>query len=58
VRAFQRAGFWIVRERKHIILTNGQRTLTLPRANPIKANTMGAIVQDSGLTVDEFKALL
>jgi predicted RNA binding protein YcfA (HicA-like mRNA interferase family) len=58
IRALKHAGYWVIREKKHTILTNGQRTLTVPRHNPIKANTMGAIVQDAGLTVEQFKALL
>jgi len=37
---------------------NGQRILTIPRHNPVNAITMGGIVRDAGLTIDEFKALL
>jgi len=54
VKAFQKAGFWIAREGKH----NGERIITIPRANPVDAFTMGGIVKDSGLTIDEFKKLL
>jgi hypothetical protein len=39
-------------------LTDGVRILTIPRANPINAHTMGGIVRDAGLTADEFKKLL
>mgnify|MGYP001558045284 CR=1 FL=1 len=58
VKAFQKAGFWIAREGKHITMTNGERIITIPRANPVDAFTMGGIVKDSGLTIDEFKKLL
>lgn len=58
VSAFQRAGFWIARERKHTIMTNGTAIISIPRANPINSITMGCIVRDAGLTVEEFKALL
>lgn len=58
VRAFERAGFTIVREGKHIVMSDGVRILTIPRANPINAYTMGGIVKDAGLTVQEFKKLL
>jgi len=58
VKAFQKAGFWIARKGKHITMTNGNRIITVPRANPVDAFTMGGIVNDSGLTIDEFKALL
>jgi hypothetical protein len=39
-------------------MTNGQRILTIPRHDPVNAYTMGGIVQDAGLTIDEFKQLL
>ncbi len=37
---------------------DGRRILTIPRGTPINAYTMGGIVQDAGLTIDEFKRLL
>ena len=58
VKAFQKAGFWIAREGKHITMTNGERIITIPRANPVDAFTMAGIVKDSGLTIDDFKKLL
>jgi predicted RNA binding protein YcfA (HicA-like mRNA interferase family) len=58
VRAFQKAGFVIARQGKHIIMRRGDRRIVLPRANPINALTMGGIVRDAGLTIDEFRALL
>ncbi|MBI4619243.1 MAG: hypothetical protein HY739_03620 [Desulfobacterales bacterium] len=58
VKAFQKAGFWIAREVKHITMTNGERIITIPRANPVDAFTMAGIVKDAGLTIDEFKKLL
>ena len=58
VRALEKAGFRIIRQGKHIVMSNGQRILTIPRHNPIQAITMGGIVRDAGLTVDEFRALL
>jgi predicted RNA binding protein YcfA (HicA-like mRNA interferase family) len=58
VRAFLKAGFWVAHEGKHSILTDGERILTIPRANPIHSYTMAGIVKDSGLTVAEFKKLL
>ena len=58
VRALERAGFGVVRQGKHIVMTNGVRILTIPRHNPVNALTMGGIVRDAGLTVDEFRKLL
>ncbi|TKB60053.1 MAG: addiction module toxin, HicA family [Nitrospira sp.] len=58
VRALEKAGFHVARQGKHIVMSNGQRILTIPRHNPVNAITMGGIVRDAGLTVDEFRALL
>jgi len=37
---------------------DGRRILTIPRANPINAFTMGGIAKDAGLTAEELKAFL
>ena len=58
IRAFEKAGFWVARQGKHITMTNGERILTIPRANPVNAYTMAGIVKDAGLSIEEFKALL
>jgi len=58
VRALQKADFRIVRQGKHIVMSDGSRILTVPRHNPVNAYTMGGIVRDAGLTVEEFKDLL
>ena len=58
VRALERAGFRVVRQGKHTVMSDGVRFLTIPRHDPVNAFTMGGIVRDSGLTIDEFKKLL
>lgn len=58
VRALEKAGFEIIRQGKHIVMSDGVRQVTIPRHNPIKAFTMGGIVQDAGMTVEEFRKLL
>ena len=58
VRAFKKVGFYIARQGKHIVMTDGSRILTIPRHNPINAITMGNIIRDSGLTIEAFKKLL
>jgi predicted RNA binding protein YcfA (HicA-like mRNA interferase family) len=58
VRALEKAGFRIVRQSKHIVMSDGVRFLTIPRNNPINAFTMGGIVRDAGLTIEEFRELL
>ena len=58
VRALEKAGFRVVRQGKHIVMSNGQRILTIPRHNPVNAFTMGGIARDAGLSVEEFRELL
>ncbi len=58
IRALRKAGFEIVREGKHTIMSDGGRILTIPRHNPINAFTMGGIAKDAGLTPDQFRQLL
>ena len=58
VRALEKAGFRILRQGKHIVMTDGVRVLTIPRHNPVHAITMGVIVRAAGLSVDEFRKLL
>ena len=58
VNAFKKAGLAIARQGKHITMTDGERIITIPRANPINAYTMGGIIKDAGLTIEEFKKLL
>jgi len=58
VRALKKIGFWIARQGKHIVMTDGTRILTIPRHNPINAITMGNIIRDAGLTIEEFQKLL
>lgn len=58
VRALEKAGFRVVRQGKHIVLSDGIRILTIPRHNPVNAFTMGGIVRDAGLTAEEFKKFL
>ena len=57
IRALEKAGFRIVREGKHTVMSDGERILTSPRHNPINAFTKGGIVRDPGLTPEEFRKL-
>lgn len=57
VRALEKAGFWILRQGKHIVMTDGTRKVVVPRNNPVNAITMGGIVKDAGMTIDEFRKL-
>jgi predicted RNA binding protein YcfA (HicA-like mRNA interferase family) len=50
IRALEKAGFTIIRQGKHIIMSDGVRILSILRNNPINALTTGGIVRDAGLT--------
>jgi hypothetical protein len=58
LRALQKVGFRIIRQDKHIVLSDGSRILTIPRHNPVNDYTMGGLVRDAGLTPEEFRQLL
>ena len=58
MRVFEKLGFRIIRQSGHIVMSNGDTRLTIPRANPVDPYTMGAIARDAGLTLDEFRRLL
>lgn len=57
IRALEKAGFRIVREGKHTVMSDGERIVTIPRHNPVNAFTMGGIVRDAGLTAEAFRKL-
>jgi predicted RNA binding protein YcfA (HicA-like mRNA interferase family) len=58
IRALEKSGFRILRQGKHVIMTDGERKVVVPRNNPVNAITMGGIVRDAGLTIDVFRELL
>ena len=58
VRALEKAGFAVVRQGKHIVMSSGARILTIPRHNPVNAYTLGDIVRAAGLTAEQFRRLL
>ncbi|HEY3138412.1 MAG TPA: hypothetical protein VGL29_20480 [Blastocatellia bacterium] len=37
IRALEKAGSELLRQGKHIVMTDGLRTVTIPRHNPINA---------------------
>lgn len=58
VRVFEKQGYRIIRQGKHIVMSDGLIRLTIPRNNPINAYTMGAIARDADLTPEAFRKLL
>jgi hypothetical protein len=39
-------------------MSDGTHFITIPRHNPVNAITMGGIVKDAGLTIEQFRDLL
>ncbi len=58
VRALEKGGFRIVCQGKHIVMSDGLHFITIPRHNPVNALTMGGIVKDAGMSIEEFRNLL
>ena len=58
IGALEKAGFRVIRQGKHITMSNGVIRVQMPRQNPIKPVAMGAIVVEAGLTVEPFRELL
>ncbi len=58
VRALEKAGYRVLRQGKHIVMTDGSRKVLIPRHNPVNSMTMGGIVRDAGLSIEEFRKLL
>ena len=45
VRALEKAGFQIVRQGGHIVMSDGTRIATIPRHDPVNGHTMAVIVR-------------
>jgi predicted RNA binding protein YcfA (HicA-like mRNA interferase family) len=58
VKALEKAGFQIDRQSRHIFLSKGSVHVVVPRNNPVDAYTMGAIVRDAGMSIEQFRELL
>jgi len=57
-RVFEKIGFRVERQGKHMIMSRGKTVLVIPRHNPINSFTMGGLARDAGLTPEEFRKLL
>jgi predicted RNA binding protein YcfA (HicA-like mRNA interferase family) len=58
IRALEKAGYRVIRQGKHVVMASGRLRLTIPRGNPVDPYTMGGIIKDAGLTIEEFRKLL
>jgi predicted RNA binding protein YcfA (HicA-like mRNA interferase family) len=55
VRALRRFGFEAVRQAgSHLIMRKEKRTVVVPQHKPIKPGTLKALIEQAGLTVEEF----
>lgn len=59
IKALAKKGFRIASQKgSHIFLTDGKHKLTVPRHDPIKKGTLLSIIQQAGLSRDEFVDLI
>jgi predicted RNA binding protein YcfA (HicA-like mRNA interferase family) len=58
-RALRRAGFEMLRQSgSHLIMRKDSRTVVVPQHKPIKPGTLKGMIEQAGMTVEEFAALL
>ena len=59
VRALRRAGFETLRQTgSHLIMRKDGRTVVVPQHKPVKPGTLKGMIEQAGLTVEEFAKLL
>ncbi len=58
IKALQKAGFRVIKQGKHIGLSDGSHHIVIPRHKRLNPYTLKAIIKDAGLTDNEFKNLL
>ena len=58
VEAFSKVGFRVIKQGKHIGMSDGIRHITIPRHKRINPYTLKAIIKDAGLSDEKFKELI
>lgn len=59
VRALKRLGFVQLRQTgSHLIMRKDQRTVVVPQHKPLKPGTLKGIIEQAGLTLEQFTAEL
>ncbi|CAI4031447.1 putative enzyme [Nitrospira tepida] len=58
VRALKHAGFYVLREGKHISMTNDKHLVIIPRHHTIKPGTLKHILDSAEISPEQFKDLL
>jgi predicted RNA binding protein YcfA (HicA-like mRNA interferase family) len=59
VKALSKAGFEVARQKgSHLVLLKGERIVPVPKHEQIKKGLLMAIIEEAGLTKEEFLELL
>ena len=58
VNALSKVGFKVIKEGKHIGMSDGVHRVTIPRHRRINPYTLKGIIKDAGLSDEEFKKLI
>ena len=58
MRALKRAGFYVLREGKHISMTDNKHIVIVPRQHVIKRGTLKQILDAADISAERFKDLL
>ena len=55
VRALKRSGFVpLCQTGSHLILRKGERTVVVPQHKPLKPGTLKGVIEQAGLTLEQF----
>lgn len=58
VNALSKAGFEIIKQGKHVGMSDGTHHVTIPRHKRVNPHTLKSIIKDAGLTAEEFKEFI
>ena len=58
IRALKKKGFFILRQGKHISMSDGHNLVIIPRQDIIKPGTLRQILNAAEISVEEFNQLI
>jgi predicted RNA binding protein YcfA (HicA-like mRNA interferase family) len=58
IKALMKAGFKVIKEGRHIGMSNGTNHVIIPRHKRVNPYTLKAIIKDAHLSEKEFKTLI
>ena len=58
VKALAKVGFRVIKQGKHIGMSDGFHRITIPRHKRINPYTLKSIIKSAGITDDKFKELI